>query len=471
MREPISVDPDTFDAASKVFGVDIHAQLVKAGTGLESGLSGSGAMAGTDPAGTTWASSYDDAADTVHSLVDDLANASLVLAAMLQQTGFNHGMAESASNPSRSTPTPPDDARYLPSQGSTPSLPSAHGGSSGPPALWWLVEHTVGYAWPNGDPGKLRAAAGAWSTAADAVTGATNYIPEALGAIATQQSPEVDDAMAVCEGMNSHINDVSSACRDLANACGDFANGIDKAHHDVEDELTSLAEWTAGIEAGGFVVGLFSFGGGDVAAQGAEAARVTATAGRIGKIIQTLVDLANTVARGIGTVFGKVAEAAQRLKVILGARLSEAVTALVSRLPGVTGRSAFQELSVWAKDWSTRGFEIEAKLGGNLPRSFPTIDKWEDGVATSIKSIDLTAPTYQKAGALASRLKGYVDKVAKFDGDNFNGTKINALDVTSRALQVAIQPGVASAEQLAVLTQLRQYATSKGVQLIISEVP
>ena len=100
MKEPISVDTDTYDAASKVFGSDIYHQLSAARTGLESGLAGQGGMAGTDPAGTTWASSYDDAARTVHSLVGDLATASQTLAAMLRMTGFNHGTAESASDPS-----------------------------------------------------------------------------------------------------------------------------------------------------------------------------------------------------------------------------------------------------------------------------------------------------------------------------------------------------------------------------------
>jgi hypothetical protein len=474
VKEPIDVDPEVFDAASKIFGADMFSQLDKARSGLESGLSGSGAMAGSDPAGTTWATSYDDAAKTVHSIVGDLGTACTTLAAMLQQTGFNHGMAESASDPSRSEPTPPDRSSYVPAQPNLPDLPSAHGGSSGPPALWWLIEHTVGYVWPNGDPGKLRAAAGAWTTAADAVNVTSIYVSEALEAIVTQKSPEMSDAFAVCQGMGSHIDDVSSACRDLSKACADFAAGIDKAHQDVEDELVSLAEWTAGIEAGGLLLGMVTFGGGEAAAQAAEAARVAATATRVGKIIQTVIDLAGTVVRGIASVFTKIAEAGSRLKVILGARLSKAIAALTSRLPGAaadTTDAAFNALSAWAKNWSTRGLEIEAELGGNLPRSFPTIDKFENGVATSIKSVDLAAPTYQNASALTSKLQGYVDKVAGFNGASWDGTVIRARDVTTRALEVAIQPGVASSEQMAVLNQLRQYASSKGVQLIISEVP
>jgi hypothetical protein len=173
-------------------------------------------------------------------------------------------------------------------------------------------------------------------------------------------------------------------------------------------------------------------------------------------------------------VLSDIAQVAERLKVILGARLSKAVTALVARLPGTSGDAAdvaFNQISAWSLKWSQRGLEIEAQLGGNLPRSFPTIDKWENGVATSIKSVDLSAPTYQNTGTLASRLRGYVDKVGGFDGATFDGTNIDDEEITARALEVAIQPGVASPSQLAVLEQLKQYAASKGVQLIVSEVP
>jgi hypothetical protein len=474
MREPIDVDPDVFDAASKVFGADIHGQLTTARTSLESGLSHSGGMAGSDPAGTSWASSYDNVAGTVHSLVGDLANAATTLATLLQQTGFNHGMADSASDPTQSIPTPPDDTIYTPDPTSVPALPSAHGGSSGPPALWWVVEHTVGYVWPNGDPGKLRAAATAWSSAATTVNASTSFISEALSAISTQQSPEVSDAFTVCESFNDHITDVGSACQQMATACSGFADGVDKAHNDIESELQSLAEWSAGIEFGGFLLGLVTMGGGDLAAQGVEGARVAAAAGRIGTIIQTLIDLAGTAARAITSVVGDIAAVAERLKVILGARLSKALTALVARLPGAAGDSAdvaFTQMSAWSLKWSERGLEIEAQLGGNLPRSFPTIDKFDNGVATSIKSVDLSAPTYQNTSALASKLRGYVDKVAGFKGASWDGTVIRARDVATRALDVAIQPGVASSDQLAVLDQLKQYAASKGVQLIVSEVP
>ncbi|HEY9867997.1 MAG TPA: hypothetical protein V6D08_02215, partial [Candidatus Obscuribacterales bacterium] len=55
--------------------------------------------------------------------------------------------------------------------------------------------------------------------------------------------------------------------------------------------------------------------------------------------------------------------------------------------------------SIWPKGWSMRGFEAEGEMGssGILSRNFPTVDDgiFKDGVFTSMKSIDLNAPTYQ----------------------------------------------------------------------------
>ncbi|WP_035303428.1 hypothetical protein [Actinokineospora inagensis] len=473
MTRPIKVDTSTYEAASKVFGVDIHAALSKAGADLESGLSGQGGMAGADPGGSGWADSYDEVAKTVHSLVSDLGTASTTLAGLLQQSGFNHGQAEDASNADKSVPTAPDDSTYTAVPEPLADLPSAHGGSVGPPGLWWLVEHTVGYVWPDGDPDRLRRAAQAWTTAAGALDGAAGHVPAAVSGISSQQSPEVNDATTVCQGLGDNMGTVAAACRDLAKSCTDLAAQVDKAHNDIEDELISLAEWTAGIEAGGALVGFFTAGIGEGAAQAVEATRVAATATRIGKIIEALIEVGATIARAVGTVVGRVAEAAQRLEVILGARLSKAVATVVSKIPGVgktAADDAFEGLSAWTLGWSQRGLEIEARLGGNLPRSFPTIDKFENGVATSIKSVDLSAATYQNTSALTSRLAGYVDKVSGFNGATFDGTVIRSGQVTDRVLQVAIQPGVASPAQRAVLTQLQAYATSKNVRLIVSEV-
>jgi hypothetical protein len=78
-----------------------------------------------------WAVSYDRAADVTVAGLVDVANASYKLANMLQVTGFNHGRAESSSDPTGSAPTPADITTYsAPSSLSAePHLPSANGGS------------------------------------------------------------------------------------------------------------------------------------------------------------------------------------------------------------------------------------------------------------------------------------------------------------------------------------------------------
>ena len=57
---------------------------------------------------------------------------------------------------------------------------------------------------------------------------------------------------------------------------------------------------------------------------------------------------------------------------------------------------------------------IEKQLGQNLPQTFPTIDKFTNGVATSIKSMDLAAKGYADPSKIIQTGKGYIDEVAGF---------------------------------------------------------
>jgi filamentous hemagglutinin len=97
------------------------------------------------------------------------------------------------------------------------------------------------------------------------------------------------------------------------------------------------------------------------------------------------------------------------------------LTLLVSlSSPAMAGNAGFwqsslaAESSVWDLSPFARGQSIEQTLGANLPQNFPVIDKfnWDTGVATSIKSIDLTAPSYQNMSTLSNTLNGYVNSVA-----------------------------------------------------------
>jgi hypothetical protein len=136
---------------------------------------------------------------------------------------------------------------------------------------------------------------------------------------------------------------------------------------------------------------------------------------------------------------------------------------------GVTG--AATGTSVWALGWATRGQAIEQSLGANLPSSFPVIDRFAAGTATSIKSIDLSAATYQNIGSLTSRLNGYVDAVANFNGASLAGTEIRSSEITARQLQLAIPSTGASAAQQAAINAATIRAQSLGVGVVVTTVP
>ncbi len=110
---------------------------------------------------------------------------------------------------------------------------------------------------------------------------------------------------------------------------------------------------------------------------------------------------------------------------------------------------------------------------GNFPAGFRVIDRFDNGVATSIKSIDLNAPTYQNAQALSSRLNSYVDSLAGWQGQTtpYGGVVIQPSQVTARTLQVAVPTGSMSAAQQGVFNAAAQRAQSLGINFITTPVP
>ena len=128
--------------------------------------------------------------------------------------------------------------------------------------------------------------------------------------------------------------------------------------------------------------------------------------------------------------------------------------------------------SVWNLNPFQRGVEIENMLGRSpqLAQNFPVIDRFVNGVATSIKSLDLGAKTYQNISRLSSTVRGYVNTLANWQGTRWGGTNIQAIDITSREVLLAVPPG-ASQAQIDALIQLQQWATTQGVNLTLVVVP
>jgi hypothetical protein len=146
------------------------------------------------------------------------------------------------------------------------------------------------------------------------------------------------------------------------------------------------------------------------------------------------------------------------LSAVGGAALSEVLRRTKS-VPTV-GPGSNGAPSPWTMNWSKRGFAIEKMLGENLPPGFRTIDRFANNTATSIKSIDLAAPTYANQSTLTRRLTRYIDLMASYNG----GTRAGVLphQITTRELVIAIPPN-ATSQQISTLNAAIVYGQTRGV--------
>jgi hypothetical protein len=115
---------------------------------------------------------------------------------------------------------------------------------------------------------------------------------------------------------------------------------------------------------------------------------------------------------------------------------------------------------VWKYGWARRGREIHDQFSdGSLHPNFPVVDNFTpNGVATSIKSIDLTAATYQNDISLKYRLDAYVDMISEFEGAEFATNAVK--NVESRVLQLVIPKGSMTDAQQAIIEAARLRARS-----------
>jgi hypothetical protein len=93
------------------------------------------------------------------------------------------------------------------------------------------------------------------------------------------------------------------------------------------------------------------------------------------------------------------AYAQTRDSIILGTLLSTGIP---------SGAAADLPSAAWKLGWAARGNYFSEQLGADLPATFRTIDSFSNGIATSIKSIDLNAATYRDAARLTYRLNTYI---------------------------------------------------------------
>ena len=120
----------------------------------------------------------------------------------------------------------------------------------------------------------------------------------------------------------------------------------------------------------------------------------------------------------------------------------------------------------WDEGPATRGKTID-DMYNNTGSNYPVIDKFEDGVATSVKSRDLNSKTYQNGSKLESVIKRDVDKLANFDGAKWGDTNIKPGETKSRKLLIVVPDVSLSDAQTKAINNAITYVNRKGVTIEI----
>jgi len=126
----------------------------------------------------------------------------------------------------------------------------------------------------------------------------------------------------------------------------------------------------------------------------------------------------------------------------------------------------------WKSGWATRGRYFEEQLSDNsLHPDFETIDNFSDGIATSIKSIDLNAATYQKTAQLTYTLNKYVNDVSEYVGGRGVNDEVSSSAITGRVLSLAIpRASMTETQRIAIeAVRVRAKTLKNPVEIVITE--
>ena len=275
-------------------------------------LGATGAMAGSDDAGTAWAASYDERVAEVLGAVNDLNLALENYGGVVIQAGYNHAVAEHNATPGNQG-APPQKPAETPSGTTALSVPPSAGGPGRGllDSAIGLVEQ-IGIPVPDGDTDKVDKAAQAWDRLATVYQ--TKSVVEALGVDASlfhdTTTPEIEYIAKDIGVLRDAAQSVLDGCAELSQSCKTYKSHLDDLReqlngilHDLEVELAI----TAAIAIASCFV---SFGAGAVAGT----AKAAETISRFARIIKDAISS--------WKVSKKIAEGVEKVHDIAGVRRS-----------------------------------------------------------------------------------------------------------------------------------------------------
>lgn len=309
------VDPETFyGVGARLF--ELAGDMYEAFQVNVTILGDTGAMAGSDDAGTAWAQSYDARVGEVLGAVNDLTLALENYGGVIVQAGYNHAVAEHNATPGSGAP-PVEPAEPVSVAGILSAPPSAGGPGKG------LIDNAIGLAdqvgvpVPDGDTDKIDKAAQAWDRLATVYQ--TTTVVEALEVNAQRfsdtTSPEVEFIGRDLLELRDATKAILDSCAELSKSCNDYRTALDELRDNIGGILEDLAIELGATAAIGVAASFVTFGVGAVAATAKAAHTITKFAKIIGMAVASW-KIAKNVAGGVKKVadIAKVRKQLERIK-------------------------------------------------------------------------------------------------------------------------------------------------------------
>jgi len=123
------------------------------------------------------------------------------------------------------------------------------------------------------------------------------------------------------------------------------------------------------------------------------------------------------------------------------------------------------DASVWDMNNIKRGREIRKLQGANLPFNFPTIANFQNGAATSIKSLNIDKVYYQNSRNLKLKLISNINKLEEFNGGKSSTLTIESYEILRKELILVIPETQLLPSQQQTINECIQIARSKGIDL------
>lgn len=206
---------------------------------LDSSLSGAGALFGHDAAGLMFSQGYTSSGKALLDAAASAVNAGRRVGFGIQTSAANYGHANASSTVGGGTSAVPVPA--APAGFSAPGMPPPLGSGVAAPLGWSLVEAFVGDVWPDGNPGEMRAAAGAWRSFATTIGGLAGQVEAAGPGLGAQQIPESGQMTDALGKISGGLTQIAAEAQKLATSVDGFAGTVEATQNAVRNLLHQLS--------------------------------------------------------------------------------------------------------------------------------------------------------------------------------------------------------------------------------------